>query len=97
MHFYIFQYTQELVWMDRLYVRKDEGGRGLMRILDTVRYEEQSMIEYIRNKDSEIMTTVQHYTEKQIEENRQRFMEKQKERRKEGWQTKVRHRKHVRN
>ena len=46
--------------VDRLYVRKDEGGRGLMRILDTVRYEEQSMIEYIRNKGSEIMTTKQH-------------------------------------
>ena len=31
------------------------------------------MIEYIRNKDGKIMTTVQHYTGKQIEENRQRF------------------------
>ena len=47
--------------VDRLYVRGDKGGRGLMSILYTVRYEEQSMIEYIRNKDSEIMTTIQHY------------------------------------
>ena len=54
------------------------------------------MIEYIRNKDSEIMTTIQHYTGKQIEENRQRFREKQRERRKEGWQTKVMHKQHVR-
>ena len=54
------------------------------------------MIEYIRNKDSEIMTTKQHYTGKQIEENRQRFREKQRERRKEGWQTKVMHGQHVR-
>ena len=59
-----------------LYVQRDEGGKGLMSILDTVRYKEQSMIEYIRNKDSEIMTTIQHYTGKKIEENRQRFREK---------------------
>ena len=50
------------------------------------------MIEYIRNKDSEIMTTIQHYTGKQIEENRQRFREKQRE----GWRTKVMHGQHVR-
>ena len=45
-----------------------------MSILDdTVRYEEQSMVEYTKNKDNEIMTTIQHYIGKQIEENRQRF------------------------
>ena len=82
--------------VDRLYVQRNEGGRGLMSILDTVRNEEQSMIEYIRNKYSEIMTTIQHYTGKQIEENRQRFRKKQKERRNERWQTKVIHRQHVR-
>ena len=42
------------------------------------------------------MTTVQHYTGKQIEENRQRFREKQRERRKEGWQTEVMQGQHVR-
>ena len=45
-----------------------------MSLLDTVRHEEQSAIEYIRNKDCEIMTTIQ------IEENRQRFIDIQKER-----------------
>ena len=49
------------------------------------------MIEYIKNKDSEIMATAQNYAGKQIEENRQIFREKQRERRKEGWQTKVMH------
>ena len=82
--------------VDHLYVRRDEGGRGLMSILDTVRYEEQGMIEYIRNKDSEIMTTIQHYTEMQIQENKQRFREKQRERRKKGWQAKVIYGQHVR-
>ena len=48
--------------MDRLYVRRDESGGGLRSILDTAKYEELSMIEYIQNKDSEIMTTIQHYT-----------------------------------
>ena len=47
-----------------------------MSILDTVQYEEHSMIEYIRNTDKEILTTIQHYTGKQIEQNRQRFREK---------------------
>ena len=70
--------------VDHLYVRKDEGGRGLMSILDTVRYEKPSMIEYIRNRDSKIMTTIQHYTGKQIEKNRQRFREKQRDVRREG-------------
>ena len=81
---------------DRLYVRRDEGGRGLMNILDTVQYEEQSMIEYIKNKYSEFMATIQHYKGKQVEENSQRFREKQKARRKEGWKTKVMHEQHVR-
>ena len=66
-----------------------------MSILDTVQYEEQSMIEDIRNKDSEILTTIQPYAEKQIEENRQRFRKKQRERRKEVWQTKAMHGQHV--
>ena len=71
--------------MNHLYVRRDDGGRGQMSILDdTVRYGEQSMVEYTKNKDNEIMTTIQHYTGKQIEENRQRFGEEQRDRLKEG-------------
>ena len=42
------------------------------------------------------MTTIPHYTGKQIEKYRRRFREKQKERRKEGWRTKVMHGQHVR-
>lgn len=82
--------------VDRLYVRREEGGRGLMSILDTVRYEEQSMIEYIRSKDSDIMSAIHCYTGKQKEENRKTFKEKQRQKRKEGWQTKVMHGQHVR-
>ena len=33
--------------VDRLYVQRDDSGRGLMSTLDTGRYEEQGMIEYI--------------------------------------------------
>ena len=55
-----------------------------MSTLDTGLYEEQSMIKYIGNKESEILTTIQHYTGKQIEENRQRFGEEQRDRLKEG-------------
>ena len=50
----------------------------------------------VKTKNDEKMKTLQHYTGKQIEENRQRFREKQRERRKEGWQTKVMHGQHVR-
>jgi hypothetical protein len=81
---------------DRLYVQREEGGRGLMNILDTVRYEEQSMIEYIRNKNSSIMSAIQCYTGKQKEENRKTFKEKQRQKRKEGWQTKAMHGQHIR-
>ena len=82
--------------VDHFYVRRDDGGRGLMSTLDSGRYEKQSMIEYIGNKDREILTTIQHYTGKPIGENMQRFSEIQKERCKEGWQTKVMHGQHVR-
>ena len=50
-------------YVNHLYVQRDDGGRELMSILNTVQYEEQSMIEYIGNKDSEITTTIQHYSE----------------------------------
>ena len=82
--------------VDRLYVQREDGGRGLMSILDTVRYEEQSMIEYIRTKDSGVMATVKLYTGKQIEDSKQVFKDKQQQRRKEGWQTKAMHGQHVR-
>ena len=82
--------------VDRIFVRSGDCGRGLMSTLDTGQFEEQSIVEYIGNKDSEIWTTIQHYTGNQIEENRQRFREKQKERCKESWQTKVTHGQHVR-
>lgn len=36
--------------VDRLYVQREDGGRSLMSILDTVRYEEQGMIEYNYNQ-----------------------------------------------
>ena len=68
--------------VNHLYVQRDDGGRELMSILNTVQYEEQSMIEYIGNRDIKILTTIQHYTGKQIEENRQ-FREKKRERCKE--------------
>ena len=31
--------------VDRLYVQRDEGGRGLMSVLDAVQYEQQSILE----------------------------------------------------
>ena len=37
------------------------------------------MIEYIRNKDGKIITTLLHYIKKQIKENSQRSREKQRE------------------
>ena len=65
--------------VDRLYVQREDGGRGLMSILDTVRYEDQSMIEYIRTKDSGVVATVKLYTGKQIEDSKQVFKDRQTE------------------
>ena len=33
--------------VNHLYVQRDDSGRGLMSTLDTGRYEEQGMVEYI--------------------------------------------------
>ena len=58
---YLYDTVHPKADVDRLYVWRDKDGRGLMIILDTVWYEEQSMNEYIRNKESNIMATIQHY------------------------------------
>ena len=55
-----------------------------MSTLVTVRYEKQSMIEYIRTKDSIVIATLKLYTGKQIEESKQVFKDKQQQKRKKG-------------
>ena len=70
--------------VDCLYVQREDGGRGLMSTLVTVRYEKQSMIEYIRTKDSIVIATLKLYTGKQIEESKQVFKDKQQQKRKKG-------------
>ena len=47
--------------VDRLYVPKDKGGRGLMAIEETVRYMEQSLYKYVDGKVDDIMRTVKPY------------------------------------
>ena len=47
--------------VDSLYVPRDKGGRGLMAIEETVRYEEQSLYKYVDGKVDDIMRTVKVY------------------------------------
>ena len=46
--------------VDRLYVPREKGGRVLMEIKETVRYEEQSLYKF-DGKVDDIMRTVQPY------------------------------------
>ena len=62
--------------VDRLYVQREQNGRGL--IIISVWYEEQNMITYTNDKNTEIMTTIHQYTGKQIEGNRKIFGKKQR-------------------
>ena len=44
--------------VDKLYVHRKDGGRGLMSIEDTIAYEEHSINFYILNNSNEVMSSI---------------------------------------
>ena len=57
--------------VDRLYVPRSKGGRGLMSVIDIVREEEKQLDKYIQNSPEKIMKAVRtriKYGSREIEE-----------------------------
>ena len=68
--------------VDRLYVARKEGGRGLANIEDTVNASIQRLEEYIEKHDRGLITTIKNDTNKTIDERmttnrKQKWEEKQ--------------------
>ena len=82
--------------VDRLYVHRKDGGRGLMSIQDTIAYEEHSTNFYILNNSNEVMSSIKKRIKINKECSKSDFKVEQKEERKEKWTYKVRHRKFTR-
>ena len=82
--------------VDRLCVPRDKGGRGLMAIEETVRYEEQSLYKYVDGKVDDIMRTVKLYMKERRDVTAKELKSEQATNRLEGWRRKVMHGQHVR-
>ena len=71
--------------VDRLYVHKKDGRRGLMSIEDTIAYEEHSINFFILNNSNEVMSSIKKYIKINKECSKSEFKVAQKEERKEKW------------
>ena len=76
--------------VDRLYVHRKNGGRGLMSIEDAIAYEEHSINFYILNNSNEVMSSIKKYIKINKECSKSEFKVEQKER-KEKSANKVMH------
>ena len=74
---------------------RDKGGRGLIAIGETVRYEEQSLYKYVDGKVDDIMRTVKPYMKEGRDVAAKELKAEQARKRLEGWQGKVMHGQHV--
>ena len=68
--------------LDRLYVHRKVGGRGLMSIEDTIAYEEHSINFYILNNSKEVMSSIKKYIKLNKEYSKSEFNVEQKEEKK---------------
>ncbi|XP_063952186.1 uncharacterized protein LOC135153479 [Lytechinus pictus] len=82
--------------VDRLYVSREKGGRGLAGIEETVRYEEQSLYCYIEGQMDSIMTAVKESMRKGKDVIAKQLKADQRKMRLEEWKEKVMHGQHLR-
>ena len=80
--------------VDRLYVPRDKGDRGLMAKEETVRYEEQSLYKCVDGEVDDIMRTVKPYMKDGMDVTAKELKAGQARNMLEGWQRKVMHGKH---
>lgn len=81
--------------VDRLYVKREEGGRGLMSVEEVVKYEEHSLKEYVEKQSGDIMAYIRNSREALMGSS-QDLKEGQGLRRLEGWKGKIMHGQHCR-
>jgi hypothetical protein len=81
---------------DRLYVHREKGGRGLMSIEDTVRYEANSLKRYTERSDVQLIRNGGKHIKSDSNVSKEEYREKQKTDKYEGWTTKPMNGQHVR-
>ena len=82
--------------VDRIYVKRPKGGRGLMSVEDVVRCEEHSLARYVRDADSEILGAASKFLKEVGDEGAGEMKDKQEEKKVKAWEEKPMHGQHVR-
>ncbi|XP_067951365.1 uncharacterized protein [Watersipora subatra] len=71
--------------VDRVYVERDQGGRGLMSVEETVNYESHSLKKYTEGSRVEFIRTAGKIINTNSENGRQEYRNRQKIERKQNW------------
>ena len=82
--------------VDRIYLDRKKGGRGLMGVEETVRYEEQSLYKYFEQKIGEVMENVKRQLKAGSELTAKQLQMEQRKNRMDGWKGKAMHGQHPR-
>ncbi|XP_067933124.1 uncharacterized protein [Watersipora subatra] len=81
--------------VDRVYVERDQGGRGLMSVEETVNYECYSLKKYTEGSPVEFIRTAGKIINTNSEDGRQDYRNHQKTERKQNWHDKLRNGQHL--
>jgi len=82
--------------VDRIYVEREKGGRGLMSIEDTVKYETHSLKKYTETSESQVIRTAGKIIKSDGDENPLEYRNQQKKTRLENWREKPMNGQHLR-
>jgi len=82
--------------VDRLYVERSKGGRGLMSVEDVVQYENHSLKQYTRVSETEIIRKVGMVMKVDSTQDSQECRNRQKENRLKNWKAKAMNGQHLR-
>ncbi|XP_067939708.1 uncharacterized protein [Watersipora subatra] len=82
--------------VDRVYVKRDQGGKGLMSVKETVNYESHSLKKYTEGSAVGFMRTAGKIITTNGDDGRQEYRNYQKTERKQDWHDKSMNKQHLR-
>ena len=82
--------------VDRLYVERNKGGRGLMSVEDVIRYESHNLTQYTRGSETEIIRKAGLMIKVDSVQCSQEYKNEQKETRLKNWKSKAMNGQHLR-
>ncbi|XP_067945076.1 uncharacterized protein [Watersipora subatra] len=82
--------------VDRVYVERDQGGKGLMSVEETVNYESHRLKKYTESSAVEFIRTAGKIVNTNSEDGRQEYGNHQKTERKQNWHDKPMSEQHLR-